>query len=121
MTHATFVLVSEIAILLLSLREQAVSVFFSIKRKERSAAAREVLPILYAAVLLAAFHAVYPLGSVNALKVCFIVICVMAYTRNLRNMLAAVKHRDKDALKVQLLIFSIITAFVAGDYLINIR
>ena len=121
MTHATFVLVSEIVILLLSLREQAVSVVFSIKRKERSAAAREVLPSLYAAVLLAAFHAVYPLGSVNALKVCFIVICVMAYTRNLRNMLAAVKHRDKDALKVQLLIFSIITAFVAGDYLINIR
>lgn len=119
MTHATFVLISEIVILLLSFREQIVSIFFSLKRKERSTAAREILPILYAAVLLAAFHAVYPIGSVNALKVCFIVICVMAYTKNFRNMLTAIKHRDKDAVKVQLLVFSIITAFVAGDYLIS--
>ena len=119
MTHATFVLFSEIVILLLSFREQIVSVFFSLKRKKRSTAAREILPILYAAVLLAAFHAVYPIGSVNALKACFIVICVMAYTRNFRNMLAAIKHRDKDAVKMQLLVFSIITAFVAGDYLID--
>lgn len=119
MTHATFVLFSEIIILLLSFREQIVSIFFAIKREERSTAAREILPILYAAVLLAAFHAVYPIGSVNALKACFIVICVMAYTRNLRNMLTAIKHRDKDAVKVQLLVFSIITAFVAGDYLIG--
>ena len=119
MTHATFVLFSEIVILLLSFREQIVSVFFSLKRKERSTAAREILPILYAAVLLAAFHAVYPIGSVNALKVCFSVICVMAYTRNFRNMLTAIKHRNKDAVKMQLLVFSIITAFVAGDYLIS--
>ena len=119
MTHATFVLFSEIIILLLSFREQIVSVFFSLKRKKRSTAAREMLPILYAAVLLAAFHAVYPIGSVNALKACFIVICVMAYTRNLKNMVAAIKHRDKDAVKMQLLVFSIISAFVAGDYLIG--
>ena len=119
MTHATFVLISEILILQLSFREQIVSIFFSIQRKERSTALRELLPILYAAALLAAFHAIYPIGSVNALKACFIVICVMAYARNFKNMLAAIKHRDTDAIKTQLLVFSIITAFVVGDYLIG--